>query len=119
MDMLNTVEKRAYELRNTKNVLVSLLIGGVAGAAAMLLLAPQSGKQTRAQLQRNGIKLRNITADLGRDALAQFRYDTHEITAGVRDKAGQLKQMGKDQIVHQMDHMSAALDASKIAVKAA
>ena len=35
-----------YLLRS-RNILFSLLIGGITGAAIMLLLAPQSGKQTR------------------------------------------------------------------------
>ncbi|MBE3037204.1 MAG: YtxH domain-containing protein, partial [Chloroflexi bacterium] len=37
-------------MNNTKNVLIGLLIGGLAGAAAMLLFTPQSGKRTRAQI---------------------------------------------------------------------
>ena len=43
--------------------LVGLLLGGLAGAGAMLLLAPQSGKKTRAKIQRKGRDLRNQTAD--------------------------------------------------------
>jgi gas vesicle protein len=117
--MDNRIEKRANDLKNAKNIMLSLLIGGAAGATAMLLLAPQLGKQTRARIQQSGNRLRNITAGLGRDALAQLQYDGREIRAGMREKAGQLKQMGKDQIITQLDHMSVALDAGKTAVKAA
>ena len=35
-----------------------LLLGSVAGAGAMLLMAPQSGKKTRRQIQRKGRKMR-------------------------------------------------------------
>jgi hypothetical protein len=41
------------------------------------------------------------------------------LTAGVREKAGELKRQGKEGLVRQMDRASAALDAGKKAVKAA
>lgn len=39
-------------------LLAGSIIAGLAGAGAMLLLAPQSGEQTRAKLQQKGLKLR-------------------------------------------------------------
>lgn len=35
--MENNIEEYTYGINNTKNVLIGLLIGGLAGAAAMLL----------------------------------------------------------------------------------
>jgi len=117
--MGNNIEEHAYEINNTKNVLIGLLIGSLAGAAAILLFAPQSGKRTRAQIQLKSIQLRDRTTDIVKNALAQVRFDTHEITAGVREKAGELKQLGQDKLVKQMDRVSAALDAGETAVEAA
>ncbi|MGD0574007.1 MAG: YtxH domain-containing protein [Anaerolineales bacterium] len=99
--------------------MIGLLIGGLAGAGAMLLLAPQSGKQTRAQVQLKSTQWRNRTSDVVKNGLAQVRFDTHEITSGVREKAGQLKQQGQDKLVKQLDRVSTALDAGKATVKAA
>ena len=112
-------EKHAHGIDSTKNVIIGLLIGGLAGAAAMFLLAPQSGKQTRAQIQLKSIQLRDRTTGIVKNAVAQVRSDTHEITSGLRGKAGQLKQLGKARLVEQMDRVSTALDAGKAAVKAA
>ena len=39
-------------------LLAGLLIGGLAGAMAMLFLAPQSGKETRAKMQQLSYELR-------------------------------------------------------------
>ena len=59
---------------------VGLLIGFGLGVAAGLLLAPQSGEDTRAQLGEQGIMLRDRSADVSsdlrtraNDALAQGR----------------------------------------------
>jgi gas vesicle protein len=113
------IEEHPFDMFKTKNVLIGLLIGGLAGAAVMLLFAPQSGKKTRAQIQLKSVQLRDRTTDIGKKALAQVRYDAHEITTGVREKAGQLKQIGQDTLVKQMNRVSAALDAGKKAVEAA
>jgi gas vesicle protein len=117
--MENNIEEHAYDINNTKNVLMGLLIGGLAGAAAMLLFAPQSGKRTRAQIQNKTIQLRDRTTTNIKKAVAQVRSETNRITAEVQEKAGELKQLGQDKLVKQMDRVSAALDAGKTAVEAA
>jgi gas vesicle protein len=117
--MGNDLEEHENGSNNAKNVFIGLLIGGLAGAAAMLLFAPQSGKRTRDQIQLKSIQLRDRTTGGVKHALAQVRFNTHEITAGVRQKAGHLKVLGQAKLVKQLDRVSAALDAGKTAVEAA
>lgn len=116
--MENNIEEHAYT-NNTKNVLIGLLIGGMAGAAAMLLFAPQSGKRTRAQIWLKSTQLRDRTAKNLNKAVAQVRAKTNKITTEVREKAGELKQLGQDKLVEQMDRVSEALESGKTAVEAA
>jgi gas vesicle protein len=66
--------------------LAGLLAGGLLGAAAMLLLAPQSGKRTRAKIQRTSAEWREQTADTLGDSLEQARATAHQITDDVREK---------------------------------
>jgi len=40
-----------------------LLLGALAGAAAMFLLAPRSGEKTRSQIQKQGAKMRHQAVD--------------------------------------------------------
>jgi gas vesicle protein len=65
-------------------ILAGALIGGLAGATAMLLLAPQSGKRTRAKLQRQSHELREQAADTVEDAVDQARDTARQITHDVR-----------------------------------
>jgi len=44
--------------------LAGLIIGGLMGAAAALLLAPQPGDEIRAQLREKGIELKDRAAEL-------------------------------------------------------
>jgi gas vesicle protein len=117
--MENNIEERAYDMNGPRNVLIGLLIGGMAGAIAMMLFAPQSGKRTRAQIQNKTIELRNQTTKNIKEAVAQVRSETGKLTAEVQEKAGELKQLGQDRLVEQLDRVSAALDTGKTAVEAA
>lgn len=113
----NSQEQEMENTSNAKPVLAGLLIGGLAGAGAMLLLAPQSGKETRAQLQQKTMELRERTAETVDDAMSQVKSKTSQVTASVRGKAEELHQQGQDILIKQLDHVSNAVEASKTAVK--
>ena len=68
-------------------LLISLLIGGLTGALVMLLVAPQSGKRTRAKLHRQSAEWREQASDTMEDAVASARDKAHQITHDV-SKAG-------------------------------
>ena len=117
--MENHIEESTNDANNLKSVLLGLLIGGLTGAAATLLFAPQSGKRLRTQIRQESIQLRDRTTTGINEATEQVRSVTNRITAEVQEKAGKLKRLGQDQLVEQMDHVSVALDAGKTAVEAA
>ena len=56
------------------------IIGGLVGFAAGLLMAPQPGEQTQAQLRERGIELKGMAEDLAFEA---------------RKKAGELQEKGQ------------------------
>lgn len=49
---------------NTGAFLTGFLVGGLVGAAAALLMTPQSGEDTRLQLQDRGIELKSQFGDV-------------------------------------------------------
>jgi gas vesicle protein len=98
-------------------VVAGLVIGGLAGAGAALLLAPQSGKETRAQIQQKTMELRDRTSETVEDVVGQVKSKTHQITDDVRGKAKELQHQSQDVIVEQLDRVSAAAEAGKVVVK--
>ena len=93
--------------------LAGLLVGGLAGAGAMLLLAPQSGKETRAQIQQKGIELRDQTVKAVEGAATQ----ACRMTENVREQAGELQRCGEDVFDEQRDRLSDTLKGWGKAVK--
>jgi gas vesicle protein len=97
--------------------LAGLLAGGLAGAGTMLMLAPQSGKKTRAQIQRKGIELRDQTTEAVEDAVAQAGTKARRITSDVHEQAEALQQRGQDMLDEQRKRLSAVVKAGKTAVQ--
>ena len=110
-------KKRTYN-NNPQRVLLGLVIGGLAGVVTMLLFAPQSGKQTRDQIEEKAIELRDQTTKNLKKAVAQVRSETDRLSSEVQDKAGELKQRSQDKLVEQLERVSAALETGKTAVEA-
>jgi gas vesicle protein len=94
-----------------------LLVGGLAGAGTMLLLAPQSGKRTRAKIQQKSIELREQTTEAVEDAMAQARTKASQIRAGVQEQAEALEQRGQDVVDGQKEHWSALVKAGKAVIQ--
>ena len=114
--MINENQESKYHT-NPLNVVVGILIGGLAGALTMLLLAPQSGKDTRMQIQEKGIKLRDRTNEIVEDTLTQIRSSVNKLTLDGREKFNELKQQGQELAVEQLDHVAEAAQAGKNALK--
>lgn len=114
-------ENREPESRNGGGNLVSLfaglLVGGLAGAVTMLLLAPQSGKATRTQLREGGIALRDRTTEMVEDTMAQVRSGADKITTGGREKMRELTQHGQELVAEQLERVSVAAQAGKKALQ--
>lgn len=98
-------------------VLKALVIGGLVGAGAMLLLAPESGRKTRANIQKKALELRDRTSESVSGTVDKVMTRGHEITAGVREKAEDVQHRGVDVIAEQLDSIAAAAKAGKKALK--
>lgn len=115
--MDNHNHEHGYEANHPGGFLAGLLLGSLAGAGAMLLLAPQSGKKTRAQIQRKSIELRDQTTEAVEDAVAQAGVKARQITADVHEQAEALQQRGQDMLDEQKKRLSTVVEAGKTAVQ--
>ncbi len=115
--MINENQAPQYQKNNFLGVLFGMLIGGLAGALTMLLLAPQSGEDTRSQIQEKGIELRDRTSDMVENAMAQVRLDRNKFAISGREKAKELLHQGQDLVVEQLDRVSEAAQAGKKAIQ--
>jgi gas vesicle protein len=106
-----------FETKYLWGFLVGLLAGSLIGAGAMLLLAPQSGRRTRAQIQRKSAKMREQTADIVDDSLAQARARAGQITDDVRQTTDKLEQRAQAVFDTQSGRVSSAVKAGKNAVR--
>ena len=108
-----------YRNNNILGLFVGLLVGGLAGAVTMMLMAPQSGSDTRSQIQEKSIELRDRTTGMMEDAMAQMRQDRKQMTLTGRQKAKELLEQGQAMVVEQLDHVSEAAQAGKRAIQSA
>lgn len=78
-----------------------LVIGGLVGAALALLLAPQSGEETRAQLRDKSLELKDRAEEGVLEArhLAEKRLAAlQEQVAHLQDQVTALQEKGKEQV---------------------
>ena len=106
-----------HTANNTTGILAGLLVGSLAGAVTMLLLAPKSGKDTRMQIKEKGIELRDRTTEMVEDTMAQVRSNANKMVADGRDKMDELKHQGQELAVEQLERVSEAAQAGKKAIQ--
>jgi len=114
--MDDQTQGHGYYVGKAIGFFAGLLVGGVVGAGAMLLLAPNSGEDTRDRIRQEGLELRNRAAETVEDAVAQARGKTGQIATDVHKQAKELQQRGQDMLDEQKDVVSAVVEAEKTAL---
>ena len=108
--------ERETSARGPWDFLGGLLVGGLAGAGAMLMLAPQSGRRSRAKIQQKSIVLRDQASEAVEDVLDQARAKVHQVKVDVRKDTKKLQHRGKEILDDQMERLSTAVDGKKEAI---
>lgn len=96
-----------------KQVFKGLLIGSLVGAATMLLFAPRSGQETRAEIRGKAMELRDRTTETVKDTVSQAKSKAYELKENVWDKAAELKQRGKETAQQKLERISQAAETGK------
>jgi gas vesicle protein len=114
---MNDSQEYVPHKSSASSLLAGMLIGGLAGAAAVLLLAPQSGDETRKQIRQKSIELRDRTTGMVEDSIDQIRSGAKRITSDGREKLLELKHQGQEIAGEQLDRVSDAALAGKKAIQ--
>ena len=83
----------------------------------MLFLAPRSGEEMRAEVRDKAMELRDRTTETVKDTVSQVKSKAGNLTGNVRGQAEDLKHMGQDVLVEQLDRAAEALKAAKKAIQ--
>lgn len=102
---------------NIAGVLTGVLIGGLAGAVTVLLLAPQSGEKTRKQIQEKGIELTGIATEMVDETLTQVRKNSKKFAKSGSLKAKELINQGQELVDRQLENVSEAVKSGQKAIK--
>jgi gas vesicle protein len=113
---MNTSQELEYS-SNIPGIMIGLVIGSLAGAFTMLLLAPQSGKRTRALIQKRGLVLVDSATKLVDDTVSEVNTRRKRLLVGGRKQAKKIIKQGQEAVAEQLDHVSKAAEAGKKAVK--
>lgn len=98
-------------------VLKGLLVGGLIGAATMLLFAPRSGDETRAEIRNKAFELRDRTTETVKDTVSQAKTKAYQLKENVWDKAAEIKQRGKQVAAEKLEQAADTLDTGKQKVR--
>jgi gas vesicle protein len=101
-----TENKQYPQNNNIPGILAGVLIGGLAGATAMLLVAPQSGERTRMQIQEKGIELRDETTGMMEGVMAQVWLEKKKLTRDLRRKSNEYLHRGQALAVEKFEQVS-------------
>lgn len=96
-----------------RHVFTGLLIGSVVGAVTMLLFAPRSGEETRAEIRDKALELRDRTTETVKDTVSQAKSKAYELKDTVWEKADELKQRGKQTAREKLERISQAAETGK------
>jgi gas vesicle protein len=97
----------------TKHVLTGIIVGGLIGATAMMLLAPRSGEEMRAEIKDKALDLRDRTAESVKDTVSQVVSKAGHLKGGIKGKSQDIKQRGQDVLIERLDRVSEAVEAAK------
>ncbi len=119
------------------NFLAGFVIGGLVGAAVALLMAPQSGEETRATIMEKSIELKDkavVSAEEARtraekamedarvraeESVEELRMRIDELAQVTKERASDLQQRGQAVLDEQKARMGSVKESAQKAVESA
>jgi gas vesicle protein len=93
--METPIHRKGNAMSQLKGFLSGLLLGSLAGASAMLLLAPASGKRTRARIAHRYDEMRDQMVDNMVTAEEEVITKAHHLSSDARGMVEELQHRGQ------------------------
>jgi gas vesicle protein len=100
--------------------LIGFIVGGLTGAAVSLLLAPQSGEETRALIKEKAIEIGDKASETYEDAYARAEAAAAEARARAeewakiaRERADELQRRGQVVLEEQRARLNTVIDTAR------
>jgi gas vesicle protein len=106
-------EQEAHHRGGGRRWLTGFLLGGALGVAASLLIAPQSGRQTRELLRYKGVQLRQLAEQTAQDTRKKVEQTSVDAKAQVQT----IKQRAVDYVDEQKNRVTRVANAVTQAAK--
>jgi len=120
----STYDVDSGQLKVVAGALAGLVVGGLIGAALMLIYAPQSGAKTRKMLRKRALALQHRageTADEARtraeEALDSALERARDATDEVRDRVENIQKRGQKTLEAQRDRVASAVESGRQAIR--
>jgi len=112
------------QLKIIGGALAGLLVGGLIGAAAMMLYAPQIGTRTRKLIRKRAMALRHKVAETAEEARerAEDKLDealerARDTKDEVRDRVEHIQKRGQKSFDEQKERVVAAVESGRQAIR--
>lgn len=93
--------------------ITGFVIGGLVGAAVSLLLAPQSGEETRTMIREKSIEIKDQVEQTAEDA----RLKAEQLATEAKTKAEELQRRGQVVLEEQKSRIEKAVETGKKATQ--
>lgn len=108
--------------KDVSSFFTGFFVGALVGGAAALLMAPQSGEETRTQLREKSIEIKDKAEATYGDVMAKIDAQTAELhsrTEALSSKIDQLITQGKQEVSRLRKHGAEAVPTTETVEEAA
>lgn len=97
---------------NILSIVSAFVIGGLIGAAVALLMAPQSGEETRDMIRSKSMEIRDKAVDTAQDTRDRASKTIGDVAKQTKDRASKLSRRGQDMVSEQKDRLQKKVECA-------
>jgi gas vesicle protein len=101
------------ENKSMLSVIPAFVLGGLIGAGIALLMAPQSGQETRNMIRNRSLELKDRAVETAEDTMTRAEKTVDDIASQTKDRVDSIRHRGKEMIEEQRGRLEDEVKAAK------